>query len=210
MVTNWNLWDTGKHADIKIICRGYHWFLHRSILASRCAWFNERIKELEKDGKYDKYYVLDLDELLFAPVRCLLYFIYHGDIVHGQLREMSSWYDKALAELYDVSIKLEFPQFGKALLALCKEHLYLTLQYYKANPKAEMPHYQIDKFLRGVRIAYAGDDDDQAKLRRAYVKFFARIHRTIKMDKYFFREIRSVPMFSADLLEYLGLSGWKR
>ncbi|KAK7959336.1 uncharacterized protein PG986_004190 [Apiospora aurea] len=157
-----------------------------------------------------KYYVLKLDEFTFERVRCLLYFIYNGEVVHEQLKEESIFYDLALARLHDMSLELEFPKFGNALLALCKKHLDLTLQYYKADPVETMSKYQIDKFLRGIRVAYASDEHDQAKLRRAYVKFFAKIYRTMKLEKYFYREIRAVPMFSVDLLEHPGLSGWKK
>lgn len=96
MLTHFHsLWNKGKYADIKVICQGKSWLLHRSILGSRCQWFSEIMEGLRKvrtkRGKYDtkantdtfppqngKYYELKMDAWKPDLVRTVMYFIYSG------------------------------------------------------------------------------------------------------------------------------------
>ncbi|KAK8062724.1 hypothetical protein PG997_014821 [Apiospora hydei] len=111
---------------------------------------------------------------------------------------------EVLAQLYGLGATFKFPLFQTAVLNTGIEFLNSGIQYFSCRPRRKLTAGQIDQLLRGLRIAYAGDVQTQATLRGLYVHFFTECWRNVQNDPYFFGQVRSVPMFSVDLMENVG------
>ncbi|KAK8029591.1 hypothetical protein PG993_010882 [Apiospora rasikravindrae] len=196
------LWQTRIYADMKIICDGKYWLVHRNILASRCDWFNARISGLCKKGEY---YELKLEGYHHRLVRSFLYFIYNGVIDHEHLKDTSKPDNVVLAKLHRMASDFDLWKLKDALVAMCTHYLDGQIEYYAQSPKENL---QVTGILAGVKYAYSRAEHQQADLRAVYVNFFARCHRNVINNPHFYEQIRAIPDFSADLLKVTGKTGW--
>ncbi|KAK7959337.1 uncharacterized protein PG986_004191 [Apiospora aurea] len=217
------LWKTQIYADMKIICDGKHWLVHRNILASRCAWFNDRIWTLSKvrtarETDYrtqrltkviatqkGQYYELELEGYYHLLVRAFLYFIYTGVLDHEHLNNTSTPDNVVIAQLHRMSGDFDLWELKEALVAMCSKALDARLECYAQNPEKTIV---VNGILDGVKYAYTRPEHQQADLRAVYVNFFARCLKRIGDSTTFYERIRDIPAFSADLLEVIGKKSW--
>ncbi|KAK8054525.1 hypothetical protein PG994_009592 [Apiospora phragmitis] len=215
------LWETGKYADVRITCRGHSMLLHRGIL-SRCPWFRERLDNMFNIWQENNIYEIKLDQFSPSSLQTLLSFIYSTALLgtsrrigkfsltylqrsimklFSPLRSsiMKSWPRYMAWEIYSTS-----PSSQTAVLNVGIQFLNSGIQYFRRNPQSRVPTRQIDQLLEGIRIAYAGDAQKQSTLRGLYVHFFTECFENVQNNPYFFSAIRSVPIFSVDLMENVG------
>ncbi|KAK8062723.1 hypothetical protein PG997_014820 [Apiospora hydei] len=196
------LWRTRKYADMKIVCDGKYWLVHRNILASRCAWFNDRIWKLRKK---EGYYELVLEDHHHLLVRAFLYFIYNGVIDHEHLRDRMKPDNVVLAKLHRMGIDFDLPELRDALVTMLTKALNGRIEYIAENPTEKI---KVTGILGGVKFAYSRAEHQQAELRAAYLNFFSRCLKQIGPNSHFYEKIRSIPAFSADLFQVMGRKNW--
>ncbi|KAK7911501.1 hypothetical protein PG985_013982 [Apiospora marii] len=200
------LFKSGKYADILIICQGQKILLHRSILGSRCAWFSDIMTGLRKKGKH---YELKMDAYKPALLRTVLYFIYSGEIDHPDLKGRHPDYE-VYSRLHQLGGYFEFEEFQKALLAKLSKNLDMRGSWYKQNPETELPNRKMDWIFRGVRVAYSGEEADQADLRKIYVDFFTQCAKNRAGNQHFYGQLEGMHPFGHDLLVAYGRSRSQR
>ncbi|KAK7959335.1 uncharacterized protein PG986_004189 [Apiospora aurea] len=213
-----HLWKTGQYSDVRVTCRGQSMLLHRAIL-SRCPWFKEKMGNQFSDNN-----MLEINLDRFSPVCSRLFCrsstaLRFGNIlllwqtstnpppteINDNSLQPNTFFDhEVLAQLYGLGATFKFPLFQTAVLNTGIEFLNSGIQYFSCRPRKKLTAGQIDQLLRGLRIAYAGDVQQQATLRGLYVHFFTECWRNVQNDPYFFGQIRAVPMFSVDLMENVG------
>lgn len=109
--------------------------------------------------------------------------------------------------MYQLGGYFEFKEFQAAQLAKCSTHLDRRAAGHK-NRGNKFNNNNIERILRGVRFTYKDDEDETADLRKLYVGFFVECFPYLAKHPYFHEQLRHMPLFSADLLKALGLSGF--
>ncbi|KAK8001302.1 hypothetical protein PG991_013524 [Apiospora marii] len=220
------LFKSGKYADILIICQGQKILLHRSILGSRCAWLSDIMTGLRKVStqretygtkehtdafpvQKGKHYELKMDAYKPALLRTVLYFIYSGEIDHPDLKGRHPDYE-VYSRLHQLGGYFEFEEFQKALLAKLSKNLDMRGSWYKQNPETELPNRKMDWIFRGVRVAYSGEEADQADLRKIYVDFFTQCAKNRAGNQHFYGQLEGMHPFGHDLLVAYGRSRSQR
>ncbi|KAK7953112.1 n-carbamoyl-l-amino acid hydrolase [Apiospora saccharicola] len=193
-----HLWmHDDKYSDIEVQCQGETWLVHRSILGSRSKYFDAIMSGLRKMDAFQP-------DLLEA----IMYFIYTGEVYHVDIEGSTIDYE-VLSKLHQLSGFFELQEFQEALIPKIANNLDRSTNYFKQPKNAKrFTKKKLDVFLRAVRVAYEGLEDEQAELRKLYVNFFFKSFPLVAKDDYFYEQIRRMPLFSADLLKALGLKAW--
>ncbi|KAK8085647.1 hypothetical protein PG997_006918 [Apiospora hydei] len=180
------LFRTGEYTDLKVICGGREWNLHRNILASRCEWFDKALCGNFKEAHTQEIFIHEFSP---ADIQLLLEYIYTGAVDFEQKKGESALIDICI-RFYDLADFFQFPK----LQEYCNQYLVQDID-------------NIGDILYDLRAAY-GKKTLAGDVFRGLMKTF--VHETryrFFRSQQFIELLEEIPELAADMLISMIRSG---
>lgn len=116
------LLETGNFADAVIICGQKSWNVHKTIICSRCDWFQKAL-----DGNFEeaRTNTVTIPESEFSSeyIACLIFYIYSGALDISKIPDDGKSLVEKCVRLWAVADFFLFEPLQKDTLALMEDHL---------------------------------------------------------------------------------------
>ncbi|KAK8053106.1 hypothetical protein PG996_012407 [Apiospora saccharicola] len=193
---------TGIFSDLKVVCGGREWNLHRNILSSRCEWFDKALRGDFREAHTQEIMIQEFDP---GDIELMLEYIYIGDIDFELQRGEAPLIDICI-RFYDLADFFALPKLQECAVSQFRQYntrkcAPLQNQFWKRDID------NIDEILYDLRAAYGQNTVAGDAFRGLMATFVHETRFRFFRCQQFIALLDEIPELAADVLTTMIRSG---
>ncbi|KAI0130430.1 hypothetical protein BJ170DRAFT_720572 [Xylariales sp. AK1849] len=203
-ISGQHLLESGMFADVKVICAERTWDIHKSIICTRCPYFQKAFGGDFEEAKTGK---LILRDQLPNEVDWVIKFLYSGKVPHEFIQIQST---RSYIDLFKIADYFDVPCLGeeactrlRAVLATLARKITSAGKHFLKEPTGWLSDRDLGDFFYAAKTACETGSSSFAILQEPVQGLLTKTRFVIGKDSRFAAFLDGVPGLAVDLVKLL-------